>query len=189
MTQSASDSKKIVVGIGGTLRPRSSTELAVRRVLAHAEARGAETIMFTGPDLNFPMYGSGDVPETQRFVEALRKAHCIVIGSPGYHGGISGLVKNALDYVEEMSGDAQPYFDGRCVGCVSTGAGWQGANATLQALRGVVHALRGWPTPLGVALNSREPLFSEDGDPKFSEVDAQLRLLANQLISFSATSA
>jgi FMN reductase len=188
--QSSGDFKKTIVGLGGTLRARSSTELTVRRVLAHAEALGARTIMFAGPDLNFPMYGGGgEAPEARRFVDALRQADCVVIGSPGYHGGISGLVKNALDYVEEMSGDAQPYFDGRSVGCVATGAGWQGANATLHALRGVVHALRGWPTPLGVALNSREPLFSEEGEPKLPEVDAQLQLMAHQLIRFGAVSA
>jgi FMN reductase len=90
-------------------------------------------------------------------ISALREADAIVIGSPGYHGGISGLVKNALDYTEAMSKDEAPYFEGRAVGCIATGAGWQGANTTLIALRNTVHALRGWPTPLGIALNTRDP--------------------------------
>ena len=34
-----------------------------------------------------------------------RGAHALIIGSPGYHGGISGLVKNALDYLEELRED------------------------------------------------------------------------------------
>ena len=112
-------------------------------------------------------------------IEALR---AVVIGSPGYHGRISGLVKNALDYTEDMAGDSNPYFTNKSVGCIATGAGWQGANSTLHALRSVVHALRGWPTPLGIALNSKEALFDANGLAIHGEVDAQLKVMAAQLL-------
>ena len=35
------------------------------------------------------------------------------------------------------------------VGSIACGAGWQAAGQTLSALRAIVHALRGWPTPIG----------------------------------------
>jgi len=186
-----SASRKYIVGIGGTLRAASSTEKTIRKVLDYAGQAGAETEMFSGADLDLPMYNPGpaEAPAAARMIAALRRADAIVIGSPGYHGGISGLVKNALDYTEEMSRDDRPYFSGRAIGCVATGAGWQGANATLQSLRSVAHALRGWPTSLGIALNSREPLFDEQGDPIHPEVDAQLRMLAAQLIGFPGVAA
>ena len=38
----------------------------------------------------------------ERFLDAIRRADGIVICSPGYHGGVSGLVKNAIDWVEEL---------------------------------------------------------------------------------------
>ena len=38
-------------------------------------------------------------------VTALRDADAVVVGSPGYHGGVSGLVKNALDYIEDLRTD------------------------------------------------------------------------------------
>lgn len=183
--------RKFIVGIGGTLRSNSSTELTVRRVLAHAASRGAEIQMFAGADVNLPMYepGAQSVPKVaQDLITALRRADGVVIGSPGYHGGISGLIKNALDYTEEMARDPTPYFAGRAIGCVATGAGWQGANSTLQALRHVAHALRGWPTSLGIALNSREPLFNSGGEPINPEVNAQLELMAIQLMQFVRTS-
>src|SRR5690606_38793334 len=97
---------------------------------------------------------------------------------------ISGLVKNALDYVEETSRDERPYFTGRPVACFATGAGWQGANTTLGSLRSIVHALRGWPTPLGAALNSKVRLFGPDGNCLVDEVDEQLRVMAEQLLDF-----
>jgi FMN reductase len=183
--------RKFIVGIGGTLRSNSSTERTVRGVLAHAASRGAEIQMFAGPDINLPMYepGAQSVPKAaQNLIKALRRADGVVVGSPGYHGGISGLVKNALDYTEEMARDTNPYFTGRAIGCIATGAGWQGANSTLQALRGVAHALRGWPTSLGIAFNSREPLFNSNGEPINPDVNAQLELMAIQLTQFVRTS-
>jgi len=176
----------LIVGIGGTLRPNSSTELAVARILDHAEAQGARTRLFSGRSLIMPFYGEpgcADAPGVHDFVEALREASGFVIGSPGYHGGISGLVKNALDYTEEMAADGRPYFDGCKVACVATGAGWQGANATLAALRNVVFALRGWATPLGIALNSMERLFGDDRTPIDPRCEHSLRTAAHQLLN------
>lgn len=181
----------LVVGVGGTFRTGSSTERAVEKVLGHAESLGAKTLMFGGASLDFPMYRPNvtrDDPHLVKFLDALRSANAVVIGSPGYHGAISGLIKNALDYVEEMSSDEHPYLDGRAVGCVATGSGWQGANATLTSLRSITHALRGWPTPLGLALNTSQPLFDGSGLCLRGEVDQQFRLMATQLVSFCKVS-
>ena len=75
-------------------------------------------------------------------------ATLIIVASPAYHGGVSGLVKNALDYVEDLRDAKRPYLDGRAVGCIACAGGWQAAVATLTGLRSISHALRGWPTPL-----------------------------------------
>ncbi len=109
----------------------------------------------------------------------------IILGSPGYHGSISGLVKNALDYAEDLRSDARPYFSGRAVGCIATAAGWPGAVNTLSALREIVHALRGWPTPLGAAINSAENVFDEDGGCLVPRVAQTLELMADEVMSFA----
>jgi FMN reductase len=179
--------QRSIVGIGGTLRSGSSTEKIVRAILAHAEALGARVTMFAGPELAFPMYEPGTNergPAVSAMIAALRDADAVVVGSPGYHGSVSGLIKNALDYTEDMSADPRPYFHGRPVGCVATGAGWQGANGTLVALRQIVHSLRGWPSPLGIAANSREPLFDGEGNCMQSELQAQIEAMAIQLLEF-----
>lgn len=178
-----------VVGIGGTLREGSATERVIRRVLDHAEALGARVALFAGPAIDLPMFtpgsreGEGAIERADRLVAALRASTAIVIGSPAYHGALSGLVKNALDYAEWMASDSDPYFSRRPVGCVATGAGWQGCNAALQGLRGIVHALRGWPTPLGIALNTATPLFAADGSCLEPRLEAQLRLMAGELVA------
>ncbi|KTF70444.1 NADPH-dependent FMN reductase [Sphingomonas sp. HT-1] len=148
-----------IVALGGTLRAQSSTGKLLAAALSRAEARGARTTLLTGPDIVFPHYepehGESDA-KVIRYVEALRTADAVIIGSPGYHGTLSGLVKTALDYVELLSRDKRVYFDGLPIGLIATAAGWQASVATLQALRTITHALRGWPTPMGIAVNTVE---------------------------------
>ena len=182
------DRPPLIVGIGGTTRPGSSTELAVAGALAAARAQGADTLLLGAAELDLPLYAPHVPERTQRaraLVDAVRRADGLVLGSPGYHGGISGLVKNALDYVEDLRDDARPYLDGRAVGCVVCAFGWQATATTLVGLRSIVHALRGWPTPLGVCLNSRELAFADDALPTGRGERAQLRLLGEQVTSFA----
>lgn len=176
----------LVVGIGGTTRTGSSTERALRVALAALERRGARTLLFAGADIDLPNYSPERTADARalKIISALREADGVIIGSPGYHGGISGLVKNALDYLEETSRDSRPYLESRPVGCIATAAGWQGAIVTLVALRGVVHALRGWPTPMGIAINTAEPITAVDELGFSARICDQITVMAGQLMQF-----
>ncbi len=177
-----------VVGIGGSMREDSQSERALGMVLRGARDAGAETIAITGMDLVLPFYDPAVLERSDvahRLVAALREADGVVLVSPGYHGTISGLVKNALDYVEDLRADPRPYLDGRAVGCVAIAQGWQAAVTTLTALRSIVHALRGWPTPLGATLNSAEVRFDDHGIPSDPAVDRALRTIGEQVVQFA----
>ncbi|MGL3821788.1 NADPH-dependent FMN reductase [Sphingopyxis sp. R3-92] len=181
---SPADRRPFIVALGGTTSPNSTTEKALRIVLTGAQAAGADTLMITGPELELPIYAwerKDRDTASLHLIASLRRADGIIIGSPGYHGSISGLIKNALDYVEDMSGDASPYFHGRPVGAITTGAGWQGAVTTLTALRGIVHALRGWNTPFGVAINTVPPPFGPDGLCLDSKIETSLLALGREV--------
>jgi FMN reductase len=177
-----------IVGLGGTTRAESGTELAVRYVLKRCGERGANTKLWAGPDLEkLPFYAPERperTPEAKELVEDLRAADGIVIGSSSYHGSVAGLVKNALDYTQDMMQDDRPYFAGRPVGCIATGAGWQGVVATLEHLRTIVHSLRGWPTPLGAAINTLEKAFTPEGEPVEEKVAFQLTTIAEEILTF-----
>jgi FMN reductase len=180
--------RPVVLGIGGTTRANSSSERALRFALAAAERAGAETILLAATEIELPMYAP-ERPErtaaTERLVREIARADGLVVSTPGYHGGISGLVKNALDYVEDLRESDPPYLDGRAVGCIVCAAGWQATASTLMSLRAVVHALRGWPTPLGVTINSEEPLFEQDGSVRNTAAATQLEILGGQVVEFA----
>ncbi|MEJ6011088.1 NADPH-dependent FMN reductase [Novosphingobium aquae] len=174
------------VAIGGTTRPGSSTERALASALGFAEALGARTTLLGAEAIALPHYAPEKTErsaEALRLVETVRDADALIIGSPGYHGALSGLVKNALDYIEDTSRDERCYLSGIPVGCLATAAGWQAAVATMNQLRSITHALRGWPTPIGVAINS---IPGPDGlDPVQSDaVQSQIRMMVDQQISF-----
>ena len=177
-----------VVGIGGSMREDSQSERALGVVLDSARAAGAETIAITGTDLILPFYDPAVVERSEvahRLVATLREADGVVLVSPGYHGTVSGLVKNALDYVEDLRADTRPYLDGRAVGCVAMALGWQATVTTLTALRSIVHALRGWPTPMGVGINTTAKIFDAEGRCLDEGVAKQLEILATQVVDFA----
>ena len=177
-----------IVGIGGTTRPGSSSEKALRYALALAEAQGADVELFDGARINLPMY----TPESsvrsegaRRLIAALRRAHGVILSTPCYHGSVSGLVKNALDYTEDMCQDAEPYLDGRAVGLIVCGHGWQSTGVVLSAFRSIVHALRGWPTPMGVAINTLVERFDQEGAGIAEQAARPMGIMVGQVIEFA----
>lgn len=150
-----------IVALGGSTREQSTSEAALRIAAEGAELEGCEVTILGGSDLMLPIYDPDArtrVDEAHRLLDLVRHADGLIVVSPGYHGGLSGLVKNALDYLEDLRDDEGrgAYLHGRAVGCIAVAHGWQAAVGTLHQLRQVVHALRGWPTPFGAVVNSSE---------------------------------
>jgi len=183
-------SHPLIVGIGGTTRANSTSERVLIKALAAAEHAGARTQLFNGPFLaKLPIYdpsASEASPEFAEMIEGVRQADGVLVATPGYHGSVSGLVKNALDSLEGLRGDTRPYFDGRAVGCIVTADGWQACGTTLSALRTIIHALRGWPTPMGVTFNpSSCTLFDDAGQFTQPRDAAQIAMMVGQVLDFA----
>lgn len=182
------DDIPVILGIGGTTRAGSSSERALAVAMGAARAAGARTIMFSGPQLVLPMYSPDTLQrseEAKRIVEGFRRCDGIIISSAAYHGSISGMLKNALDYAEDLRTDRRIYFDGVAVGCIACAAGWQAAGSTLTALRSIAHALRGWPTPLGATLNTSVKLFDEKANCTDLSSKFQLETVGQQVVEFA----
>jgi FMN reductase len=178
-----------IVGFGGTSRANSSGEIVASAVLSEAKALGARVQFFGGAALaalpHFAPENRERTPEQTAFVQTVREADGLVIATPGYHGGVSGLVKNAIDLLEDLREDRRPYFDGRAVGLIVTAAGWQACGVTLMSMRGIVHAMRGWPTPQGITVNTVAQRAIVDGriaDPALVEAIA---LQARHVVQFA----
>ncbi len=177
-----------VVAIGGTTRPNSSSEKALRIAARAAQNAGAQVCFITGSDLILPIYETQASDREERaihLVQQVRGADGLLVSSPGYHGGMSGLIKNAIDYLEDLNNDARPYLHGRAVGCIASAYGWQASVTTLHQLRQVTHALRGWPTPMGGAINSQVTKFDESGESTDAAAISNLELIGTQVVEFA----
>jgi FMN reductase len=177
-----------ILGIGGSTRASSSAERALAFAAAQARLAGADVELFVGRRLMFPIFDTETAERTDdvlEFLAAVRRADALIVAAPGYHGALSGMIKNALDYLEDLRTDASVYLDGMAVGCIAVASGWQATTSTLQSLRQVVHALRGWPTPLGVAINSSVTRFCDDGRPDDESAASQLRTVGEQVVEFA----
>jgi FMN reductase len=177
-----------VVAIGGTTRPNSSSEKALRIAARAAQNAGAQVCFITGSDLILPIYETQASDREERaihLVQQVRGADGLLVSSPGYHGGMSGLIKNAIDYLEDLNNDARPYLHGRAVGCIASAYGWQASVTTLHQLRQVTHALRGWPTPMGGAINSQVTQFDESGESTDAAAISNLELIGTQVVEFA----
>jgi len=181
--------RPLIVGIGGTIRPGSSTERALNVALRAAKAAGAETKLLGGGFLaRLPIFDprpGGATAEQIELADSVRVADGVIVASPGYHGSISGVIKNALDTLELTRDDPAPYFQGKPVGTIITADGWQAAGTTLMALRAIIHAMRGWPTPFGAALNAGANLFDEAGECREPKDAWQLATVAEQVVEFA----
>jgi FMN reductase len=177
-----------VLCIGGSTRPNSSSEKAIRVAAAAAEKAGATVELIVSRDLILPVYDTETperTPAALRFLDAVRAADALLVASPGYHGAMSGMIKNALDYLEDTNRDDRVYLDGIPVGCIAVAHGWQATVSTLHSIRTVVHALRGWPSPLGGTVNASGPVFGPDGACLDDAARFQLETIAAQVVEFA----
>jgi chromate reductase len=104
--------KPRLLGISGSLR-KASTNTAILKALAEAIADKATVEIFPLNDL--PLYDQDiDVeplpPAVAAFRAAIGTADGVVISSPEYNYGMSGVLKNALDWA------SRPYGNSRLTG-------------------------------------------------------------------------
>ena len=171
------------------MSPGLQSECALMVSLSVAQKEGANTLCIAGPELALPMY-TADRTEgsatAANMIAALRRCDGVIIASPSYHGSVSGLIKNALDYVEDLRCDQRAYLDGRAIGCLACANGWQGGGQTLAALRSIAHTLRGRPTPLGAVINTTNPVCDGAGNCTDPSLRSQLETIGRQVVEFAA---
>jgi FMN reductase len=177
-----------ILAIGGSTRPDSSSERALQAAARGAQRHEAEIRYIVSRDLMVPIYDTETDERTElaeQLVDGYRWAEGLIVASPGYHGGISGMIKNALDYIEDLREHDRVYLDGMAVGCIAVSYGWQATVSTLHQLRQVAHAVRGWPTPLGCAVNAMTTKLDSEGNSDDDKTVAQLEAVGEQVAEFA----
>lgn len=139
---------KIVMLAGSNRRGASSTILA-RTMAKRMEQAQVEVNVFDLAEWQLPFY-SPDVSYAnhdgvQRLNRLMLEADGIVIATPEYHGGISGVLKNALDFL------GQVHFAGKPVLSISSAGGQVGVSSLTQ-LQAMVRNLHGINSPHWISI-------------------------------------
>ncbi|SEN23865.1 NADPH-dependent FMN reductase [Lihuaxuella thermophila] len=170
-----------VLAIAGSLNEQSTTHLAVGIVANAAREAGAEVEIFDLRKYPLPIYdGRSDestYPETVKmFKEKMMEADGFILGSPEYHGSISGVLKNALDFIGARE------LEGKVVALVGTAGGAMGATNTLNTMNIICRTLHAWPLPSVVSVPQSYMAFKPDGTLKDEKLQKRLEDLGRNLV-------
>ena len=122
-----------LLGMCGSLRQGSTN-----RKLMREAARLFDPAEFTEADLRFPLY-DGDLEDAEGVPEAVERlsaeikaADAVVVVSPEYNQNLSGVLKNAFDWISRTKGG--PWRD-KPVAVMSAAAGRTGGARAQYSLR------------------------------------------------------
>jgi FMN reductase len=168
-----------IVGVAGSLRSGSYSQLALEVAAQKMRSLGAEVEILDLKQMKLPFCDGGDdypaYPDVQRLQDAFSQADGIVLVSPEYHGSISGVLKNTLDL---MSFDQ---LAGKVAGFISILGGQSNSNA-LNELRLVLRWVHAWAIPEQVAIGQAWQAFTPEGKLVDEKLSQRLDLFASSLV-------
>ena len=173
-----------ITGICGSLREGSHTLKALKISLQGAEEAGAETKLLDLRDYKLGFCDGRINKETyhedvSKLKNEVGESQGIILGTPEYHSGYSGVLKNALDL---MGFDE---FGGKMVGLLGVAGGSMGATNALNGLRTIGRALHAWVIPEQVSIPQAGTMFDESGNIKDDRLNERLKNLGKQVTKFA----
>ena len=171
-----------VIGICGSLREGSYTRMALSIALQGSAELGASTRVLDLGDYDLVFADGRDTPYpagVQRLKEHVKAADGIIIATPEYHSGMSGVLKNAID----LMGFDQ--FGGKMVGLVGVSGGAMGAVNALNSLRAVGRSLHAWVIPHQVSIPEAWKLFNQQGQLENQDIQERLLEVGRQVARFA----
>jgi len=173
-----------VVGICGSIRSGSYTRMALKIALEGAQEVGVQTQLIDLRDYHL-VFCDGKEDESAypedvfRLRREVKQARGIILGTPEYHGGFSGVLKNALDL---MGFDE---IEGKMIGLVGVSGGAMGAANALDSLRTIGRALHAWLIPEQASIPEAWKVFDESGKMKNADLEDRVREVGRKVARFA----
>jgi chromate reductase, NAD(P)H dehydrogenase (quinone) len=180
-----------LIAFAGSLRTASFNKQLVHIAADAARAAGAEVTLVDLRELALPLFDqdledASGLPEgAKRFKTLLRESDGFLISSPEYNSSVSGVLKNAIDWVSRPESDDEPplvAFHGKTAALLAASPG------ALGGLRGLVH-LRSLLENIGVLILPEQVCISAayeafaDGKLKNEHSAKKVAHLAQSLVT------
>jgi len=192
---------KLLVFAGSTRQQSYNRQLA-RAVADLAGTRGAEVTLLELASLEIPLYNAdleaqGTPADVIRLKELLWQHPGWIICSPEYNGGMTALLKNALDWASSPVrgdpdwgdpdwGDGLKPFAGKVVGLLAASPGALGGLRSLAQLTPMLLNLQCWVAPRQFALGQAAQAFAADGQLQVAQQRAGVQAVLEQVLWASA---
>jgi azobenzene reductase len=150
--------------VSGSNRAASSSKLLAKYAASKLEEKGCEVTFYDLFEKPVPFYfpderNNINDANLQLLAKTVSEADGIVLSSPEYHGGPTGVLKNALDHL------GFDHFDGKIVLAMSSAGGAVGVS-TLQQLQVIVRNVHGINCPEWISIGGDQRRFTSEGEPE-----------------------
>jgi chromate reductase, NAD(P)H dehydrogenase (quinone) len=188
-TVADADERPKILAFAGSTREGSYNKRLIRVAAEAARAAGAEVTLIDLCDYPMPPY-DGDLeaqgmPAAVVALKQLFKAHDgLLISAPEYNGGMSGMLKNVIDWVSRRGEDDHTLaaFTGKFAGLMSASPGRLGGVRGLGQLRHVLTTMGVLVVPQQRGIDAAHMAFAEDGRLKDPAHQTAIEAIAARLV-------
>lgn len=179
-----------ILAFSGSTRADSLNTKLLSVTAEAARSCGADVTQIDFGDFSMPLY-NGDLekdsglPEHARRLKSLMAEHdALLIATPEYNGGLTAVLKNALDWASRREGDEAPLaaYQGKVAGLIAASPGRLGGARSLMALRQVLTSCGALVIPQQFALGQAGGAFDDDGALKVSDHESAVLGVAQALV-------
>jgi FMN reductase len=168
-----------ILGLSGSYGLTSKNGLLLSAALDECKKQGAEIHIWDLVEKPLPLVGaegSWQDANVKEFQALATECDGYILTSPEYHGTMSGVMKNTLDWVYK------DHVGGKAFGLMSTLGGISNSN-TLNHMRIAVRWIHGWCVPEQVAVGKVKEAFDEDNNLTDTDVAERVVGLAQSVVN------
>ncbi|HVI44147.1 MAG TPA: NADPH-dependent FMN reductase [Chitinophaga sp.] len=136
-------------------RPYATSNRLANYLAGELKSKNFTPEIFNLGHANIPFFSQEAFGKSSDAVSAMCEAFCKadlqIWMTPLYHGGMTGAMKNCLDWLELTSKHQRPYLTGKVVALLSWADGTQ-AMQGINAMDAVAKALRAWVLPYSLPI-------------------------------------
>lgn len=187
-------SKPRILVFGGSLRVDSFNHKLAAIAAEAAHDAGAEVTLISLRDYRLPLFdedfesAEGKPEAAAKLKELFVKSDGFIISSPEYNSGITGALKNTIDWVSRADSDDEPplvAFSGKTAALLSASPGGYGGARSLAQLRPLLENIRVKVVPGEVTVPKAYEAFTDEGrladHAKHTAVEELVRNLVDAL--------
>lgn len=181
-----------ILVFGGSLRAESYNQKLAIIAAAAAREAGGDVTLITLRDFRMPIFdedleaAEGKSEAAEKLKKLFLNTEGFIIASPEYNSGITGALKNAIDWVSRGDSDDEPpllAFKGKTAAILSASPSGLGGSRSLVQLRPLLENISITVLPEQVSVAKAYEAFDGGGNLIDSTLQAAVKALAASLVA------